>query len=501
VERLYSVDPHTTKALVPIIAGIYPYPEPKVMEARPGILPEKALPHLLRRFGYRTAFFQTANNYEDRQELVANLGYEVFRGLYHMPQEGFAYVNYFGREEMMMLKPSLEWVDGIKNDPFFLTYLTLSTHHEYGYPPWFPVRNFGLLDERQNRYLNAVMYTDYFIKQLFSEFKKRNLINRTIFIIVGDHGEAFGEHGLEGHNYSLWEEGLRVPGLIYAPGLFKESGKIDGFRSVLDIVPTVCDLLGLKIKEGSFLGRSLLSPADDSREFFFTGWSKSRVIAYRKGRFKYVFPSWSAKIEIYDNLSDENDEHNIYDLRTDLAVEAEACRSKVRAWFNSVAFQYRQWDKASQSEHKSFRAEDFNWKLEAIFNNLIKIYGYGFFPERTEPRTSVYVRLGIRCEGRIKRPLQLRAILLNEETGIKASIFLSPRVPLESLQPGQFSSAEGIINIPENWPEGLSRLYIGILDEKKEQFLRPQGSGFKTGEDGTVYIGDLDVVYPAEVIK
>lgn len=501
VERLYSVDPHTTKALVTIIAGIYPYPEPGVMEARPGILPEKALPHLLRRFGYQTAFFQTANNYEDRQELVANLGYQVFRGLYHMPQEGFAYVNYFGREEMMMLKPSLEWVDRINNEPFFLTYLTLSTHHEYGYPPGFPARNFGVSDERQNRYLNAVRYTDYFIRKLFEEFQKRNLIERTIFIIVGDHGEAFGEHGLEGHNFSLWEEGMRVPGLIYAPGLIKEAGKIDGFRSVLDVAPTVCDLLGLKIKNGSFLGRSLLSPADESREFFYTGWSKSRVIACRRGRYKYVFPSWKPQIEIYDNLTDENDEHNLYDLRKDLAAEAEAWRNKCRVWFDSVAFQYRQWAKAAQSEHKSFQPEEFDGKLEVVFDNLIKVYGYGYFPEKTEPGRAIYLRLGIKCENRVKRPLQLRAVLSNEETGLTYNAYLDLRIPMESLQPGQYSSAECIIHVPKDWPVGLNKLYIGLLDEKRQQFLKPMGSGLRAREDGTVYLCDVNVIHPTEIIN
>lgn len=137
VKKLYTVDPHTTKALVPIIAGIYPYPDPAVLEAKPEIIPKKALPHLLKGFGYQTAFFQTANNYEDRPGLVANLGYDLFKGLYHLPQEGFACANYFGREEMMMLKPSLDWVDETKAQPFLLTYLTLSTHHEYGYPPNF----------------------------------------------------------------------------------------------------------------------------------------------------------------------------------------------------------------------------------------------------------------------------------------------------------------------------------------------------------------------------
>jgi len=73
--------------------------------------------------------------------------------------------------------------------------------------------------ENQNRYLNAVKYTDYFLSQLFDEFRKRGLLEKTVFIILGDHGEAFGEHGREGHNFTLWEEGMRVAGLVYAPAL------------------------------------------------------------------------------------------------------------------------------------------------------------------------------------------------------------------------------------------------------------------------------------------
>ncbi|MBC7363101.1 MAG: sulfatase-like hydrolase/transferase [Candidatus Aminicenantes bacterium] len=200
--------------------------------------------------------------------------------------------------KMMMLKPIMDWVDENKNQPFFLTYLTLSTHHEYGYPPDFPAKDFGVNNESQNRYLNAVRYTDYFIRKVFEEFKKRNLLDKTIFIILGDHGEAFGEHGLNQHNYILWEEGLRVPGIIYAPALYNESRRKEGFRSIFDIAPTICDLIGLKVVEGEFLGKSLITPPDKEREFFYTGWSKSRVFAYRKGKYKFIFPSWSQKPKI-----------------------------------------------------------------------------------------------------------------------------------------------------------------------------------------------------------
>ena len=134
IDRIYTVVPHTTKALVPILCGIYPYLEPDVKEAIPGILPERGLAHILRKEGYATAFFQTANNYEGRNQVVANMGFETFKGVFDMPTKGFADTNYFGKEERMMLGPSLEWAEAQRGRPFFLTYLTLCTHHNYETP-------------------------------------------------------------------------------------------------------------------------------------------------------------------------------------------------------------------------------------------------------------------------------------------------------------------------------------------------------------------------------
>uniref|UniRef100_UPI00404A4720 sulfatase-like hydrolase/transferase n=1 Tax=Candidatus Saccharicenans sp. TaxID=2819258 RepID=UPI00404A4720 len=499
VERLYTVDPHTTKALMSIIGGIYPYPEPEVVEVKPGILPRKSLAHLLQRAGYKTAFFQTANDYESRPELVSNLGYETFRGLYHMSREGFAYVNYFGYEEMMMLQPSMQWVDENKNQPFFLTYLTLSTRHEYGYPPSFPARDFGLDNENQNRYLNAVRYTDFFIKKVFEEFKKRGLIENTIFIIVGDHGEAFGEHGSTGHNYSLWEEGIRVPGIIYAPGIFKKPGKIEGFWSILDIAPTICDLLGLEVTEGEFTGRSWLRPADENRELFLTGWTRSRVMAYRQGRYKFIFKYWERKPEIYDNLADEEDRNDLWAVRPELVSQAEAVRKKLERKWESIAFQYRQWAEEAQNKSRLEKSEDFACRLEASFENLISIYGYGYFPEKTEPGRKVYLKVGINSLNKLKRPWKLQAVIFSAQTGRRVEFSLRPRKDLHRLKAGEYTSAESILTIPADWPTGISGLFLGMLDEKRNKYLRPEGDSIEriSGFEHLVYAGDL-YVFPAD---
>ncbi len=492
VERLYSVVPHTTKALIPIVAGIYPYLQPDVYEAIPGILPPKALPYLLKEFGYRTAFFQTANNYEERPSVVANLGYDDYFGLFELPDEGFANVNYFGKEEMMMLKPSLKWIEGEPDKPFFLTYLTLSSHHEYGFPPSFPEKDYKVEKENQNRYLNAIKYTDYFLSQLFDEFKKRGLLDKTVFIILGDHGEAFGEHGREGHNFSLWEEGIRVAGLVYAPALIKQPGVIKGVRSTLDVPPTVCDLLGLQVKEGSFIGESFLRPVDENRKLYFSGWSKDICLGMREGRYKYIFMKVNPLPEIYDNYNDPEDKENLSKSNKFEQIELESRHQELERWALVECQQYKEWRKKAEGNLKLDRKEDFIKTIEANFSDLVSAYGFGIFPRDTETNRTVLVRVGFRIENKIKKPIRLMTVFKHKGNGQEAMQTLSPRIILEKLKPGEYASAESIFVVPDDWPEGEVAVYFGVLDVKKEEYIPIKQNGSNKEKD-LVFLTNLRI--------
>ncbi len=492
VERLYSVVPHTTKALIPIVAGIYPYLQPDVYEAIPGILPPKALPYLLKEFGYRTAFFQTANNYEERPSVVANLGYDDYFGLFELPDEGFANVNYFGKEEMMMLKPSLKWIEAEPDKPFFLTYLTLSSHHEYGFPPSFPEKDYKVGKETQNRYLNAVKYTDYFLSQLFDEFRKRGLLEKTVFIILGDHGEAFGEHGREGHNFTLWEEGMRVAGLVYAPALIKQPGVIKGIRSTIDVPPTVCDLLGLKVKEGSFIGESFLRPVDENRKLYFSGWSKDICLGMREGRYKYIFMKMNPLPEIYDNYDDPEDKENLYESKKLGQSEIDNHRQELERWALVECQQYKEWRKKAEENLKLDRKEDFIKTIEANFSDLISAYGFGIFVGDTEPNRTVSIRVGFRIENKIKKPLRLVAVFKHKSSGQEAMQTLSPRIILEKLKPGDYTSAELIFVVPDDWPEGEVDVYFGVLDVKNGEYI-PIKQNNEEKKAGLVFLTDLRI--------
>ena len=87
-------------------------------------------------------------------------------------------------------------------------------------------------------------------------------------MIVGDHGELFGEHGQFQHGASLYEEALRVPILLLGPDTGPPGEPIPGLRSLVDVAPTVLDWVGVQREGGASglrHGRSLLLPRGPSK--------------------------------------------------------------------------------------------------------------------------------------------------------------------------------------------------------------------------------------------
>ena len=69
------------------------------------------------------------------------------------------------------------------------------------------------------QYLNALHFGDAALGKFLDGLRARGLDTNTLFVIYGDHGEAFGQHeGNYGHTLFLYEENIRVPLLIAMPG-------------------------------------------------------------------------------------------------------------------------------------------------------------------------------------------------------------------------------------------------------------------------------------------
>jgi lipoteichoic acid synthase len=340
VENAYTVAPHTTKALVSIQCGIYPRLDPEPYEAVEKGIPVRCLPDLLRDAGYRSAFFQPAEeNFERRKDLVREFGYGAFTGKQSLRAPGFDESNYLGFEDRALIEPVMEWVDR-EASPFLLTVLTLASHHPYSIPAGFSGDSF-VEDRSENDYLNTLAYTDRFVRELYREFEARGLVENTIFVVLGDHGEAFGEHGVRQHDAVPYEEGLHVPMLLVGPP-FKPGHPITGLRQHIDVLPTILEATGFRLEQPSRPGRSMLSTGGHERLYFSCHY-RDYCLAGRNAREKVIHHYAERGPELFDLLVDPEERINLAGRRS-LVVSAWV--DDLRRWKANVGAQFtegRQW--------------------------------------------------------------------------------------------------------------------------------------------------------------
>jgi arylsulfatase A-like enzyme len=142
-----------------------------------------------------------------------------------------------------------EWLRTEATEPFFLFFHTYQTHDPYFSPPGYADlvtaggSNAGA--PQLVTYDAAVRYTDDTLAPLLAAIEARPRGDRTLLIVTSDHGEAFGEHGYTGHGRTLHEEVLRVPLFMWGPGLIAPGRRVPGLAGVIDVTPTILDLLGM----------------------------------------------------------------------------------------------------------------------------------------------------------------------------------------------------------------------------------------------------------------
>jgi phosphoglycerol transferase MdoB-like AlkP superfamily enzyme len=342
VEQAYAVVPRSSKATVTVNCGIEP-PLFQGPEFEPGGIPVPCLAGLLKEQDYNTVFFQSSSEAMDQYGVVAeNLGYEEYYPSESMDTEGFEATNYISYEDDIMLKPSEQWLIEHKDEPFLVQYLTGTGHDDYRCLDTRYGSEHFADNDLLNRYLNCLRLQDIFLQNLFDQYRELGLYDETLFIIYGDHGEGFGEHGRLLHGDTIYEEGLKIPLIIHDPKRFENRQRVEGLSNETDILPTVVEMLGYEVENGEYPGYSLLQELPKDRTLFFSCISNRKCLASIKGTEKYIYHYDNQPEEVFDLLKDPLERHNLADeySRGELDKRREKLlgwRSRVNAYYGGTA--------------------------------------------------------------------------------------------------------------------------------------------------------------------
>jgi arylsulfatase A-like enzyme len=173
---------------------------------------------------------------------------------------------------------ALAWIDMHKDRPFFLFVHYFDPHLPYAPPVPYDslfdpayagplghsfnigmatprrddrVVGYGSLPEADRRHIAAlydgeIAFADKAIGALVDGIDRRGLRNRTLLIFLSDHGEELFDHGGLDHGHSLFDELIRVPLIISLPGTIPGKSRVSEHVRLLDVMPTVLDMLGLR---------------------------------------------------------------------------------------------------------------------------------------------------------------------------------------------------------------------------------------------------------------
>jgi len=208
---------------------------------------------------------------------------------------------------------ALAWLDQVGSKRFFGWVHFYDAHSPYDPPEPFKSRYAG------HPYIGEIAFVDSQLGRLLGYLDAHHLADRTVVVVMGDHGESLGEHGEGTHGFFVYQATMHVPLLIRAPFDTMAGRRVaDTVRSI-DILPTALELLGVRPSdplEGSSvvplmtgakqeLGLAAYSEAIYPRFHF--GWSDLRALT--SGRYKFVA---APRPELYDLQQDPGELHNLY---------------------------------------------------------------------------------------------------------------------------------------------------------------------------------------------
>ena len=246
-------------------------------------------------------------------------------------------------------------------EKFFL-YLHLMDVHQYVYDQDSAL--FGT--SYSDIYDNSIRWVDRLVGVLVEDLDRSGLREKTLIIVASDHGEAFGEHGREGHARDVYSEVVTPPWIVSFPFRLAEPLVVEAPSENVDLWPTLLDLLGLDPIEGAD-GRSLrpeIAAATGNAEgvevekrfaHIDQSWGRKKdkpqpMVAVTEGPYRLVYRSagrGARRAELYKYESDRRESRRI-----------DAAEPEVRKHMMELANAYLEQEKASWGDAPQIELDD-----------------------------------------------------------------------------------------------------------------------------------------------
>lgn len=243
-ERAVSEAPWTLPSMSTVFTGFHAI-EAGTYTNRARIRPDaQTLAELLHQKGFHTASFVSHPLLASKETGFRRGFDEVFPDAAQLSRIKHDKVPFAQIEPMLM-----NWLDQHSRKRFFLWIHDMDTHD----PP--TEGNPYLKEDGWKGYPGEVRWMDEFAGRLVAKLRALGLWDEVLFIFTADHGEAFDDHNVIGHQNVLYDEALRVPLLIRYPGIAPR--RIAEPVSLIDLFPTIAEFAGLQAPKG-IRGESLI---------------------------------------------------------------------------------------------------------------------------------------------------------------------------------------------------------------------------------------------------
>ncbi len=329
--RAYCPAPLTLPSHASILSGLYPASHGVRNNGRELPSTVKTLAEILKGHDYATAAFVSSFSVDSRFGI--GRGFDVYDDTFQVgsPLKG---VNAERRAEETFARFS-RWLDNNATSRFFAWVHYYDPHLPYDPPSPYREEFAGRL------YDGEIAYMDRYVGAVLDRLREKGLLDSTIVVVAGDHGEGLGDKVERGHGIFLYEETLRVPLIVFAPKLLPRPRTVDAEVRLIDVAPTVLELAGLDRESAGMQGRSLvpalqgraLGDRDSLVETFYPrenfGWSE--LVGLVSGTWKYI---QAPRPELYDLAADPGEAANRYGASPDKAAEL---RKKLEAELLAMA--------------------------------------------------------------------------------------------------------------------------------------------------------------------